>query len=193
MRRIMAEQRANLPKRVRQAGDLPLIHDQAAHARLLSALVVAVDRLEVLGTDPIVIAASANRFNDIYWSDWRAIRFGTFFTERHDYGAPVDYEQDLRAGPAGARLARDVLDRLEDAGWRDNFVDAFGIRRTDQALSLVLQDGLAWLVFNSSNNSDENHVFALWDEQPLAYFGECVDRFDWEMQETPPLRFQIDD
>ena len=71
-------------------------------------------RLEKLDVDPIAIAASPNRFNDIYWSDWRAIRFGDFFTERHDYGGYRDYEGDLRNGPSGARAARHTLDRLEE-------------------------------------------------------------------------------
>jgi hypothetical protein len=138
-----------------------------------------------------VISASPNRFNDGYWSDWRAVRVGAFFTERHDYGDPRDYEHELQLGPAEARAARDELDRLEGVSWRDLFVDAFGVTSwSDQILALVLQDGLPWLVFSASNNTDENHVFALWDEHPVSYFGECVDRFDWEMQETPPLRFQ---
>jgi hypothetical protein len=158
---------------------------------LCSELDAAVRTLEKLDVDPIVVAASPNRFNDIFWSEWQAVRLGSFFTERHEYGGSRNYELDLETGPPGARAARDVLDGLENSSWRDHFADAFGITSwSDQSLALALQDGLPWLVFSRSNNTDENHVFALWDEQPVSYFGECIDRFDWEMQESPPLRFQ---
>jgi hypothetical protein len=150
-----------------------------------------VRRLEKLATDPIVIAASPDRFNDIYWSDWRAVRFGTFFTERHDYDGRRDYEGDLREAPSGARAARYALDLLEAGGWRDLFADTFGLSWGDQVLALAIQDGLPWLVFSGSNHNDENHVFTLWEDQPLRYFGECLPRFDSRMQQTPPLRFQL--
>jgi hypothetical protein len=84
------------------------------------------------------------------------------------------------------------LNRLEAAGWRDLFADAFGLSWGDQVLALVLQDGLPWLVFSGSNMADENHVFTLWEEEPIRYFGECLRRFDSHMQDTPPLRFQVD-
>jgi hypothetical protein len=152
-----------------------------------------VSWIDKLGADPVVIASSPNRFNDIYWSDWRAIRFGTFFTERHDYGGRRDYDGDLLEGPSGARAARDALESLEAAQWRDLFADAFGVSWTDHILALVLQDGLPWLVFSSSNESydEENHVFALWDREPIRYFGECLCRFDCRLHEGYPLRFQV--
>jgi hypothetical protein len=64
----------------------------------------------------------------------------------------------------------------------------------DQVLGLVLQDGLPWLVFASSNSTYdvENHVFALWEDEAVRYFGECKQRFDWGLRESPPLRFQVD-
>jgi hypothetical protein len=171
--------------------DPPAVRDQEALTKLSHLLDTAQRDLEKLTTDPIVIAASPNRFNDIYWSDWRAVRFGAFFTERHDYGGPRDYERELADASDGARSARDVLERLEAAGWRDLFLNAFAFSWNDQILALVLQDGLPWLIFSSSNATDENHVFALWDEdRPLLYFGECLERFDWDLQDSPPLRFQ---
>jgi hypothetical protein len=110
---------------------------------------------------------------------------------RHDYGRR-DYDGDLRKGPSGARAARDALDRLEAAGWRDLSADAFGVSWNDQVLALVLQDGLPRLVFSGSNFADENHVFALWDSEPIRYFGECLRRFDCRLPDTPPLRFQVE-
>jgi hypothetical protein len=171
MTELTPEQLAKLPKRVVRTPSPPSIQDPAAHLRLHSEISGAARRLEKLGTDPIAIAASPNRFNDIYWSDWRAIRFGAFFTERHDYGGRRNYDGDLRDGPSGARAARDALDRLEAADWRDLFADAFGVPWSDQVLALVLQDGLPWLVFSGSNFADENNVFALWGGEPIRYFG----------------------
>lgn len=189
---LTPEQRSRLPLNVARAPVPPAIQDRPAFIVLKSILEKAVMELSALMTDPIVIGASPNRFNDIYWSDWRAIRFGPFFTERHEYGhmTGFDYERDLANGPSGAREARRVLDELEAVNWRTLFSDAFAIGWADQALALALQDSLPWLVFSASCHTDENHVFALWDDQPLAYFGECIERFDWEMQESPPLRFQ---
>jgi hypothetical protein len=62
----------------------------------------------------------------------------------------------------------------------------------DQVLALVLQDGLPWVVFSGSNMTEENHVFSLWEDKPIRYFGECLPRFDWHIQQTPPLCFQVD-
>jgi hypothetical protein len=95
------------------------------------------------------------------------------------------YAEDL----LGARAARDALDRLEAADWRDLFTDSFGLPWSDQVLALVLQDGLPWLVFSGSNFADENNVFALWGGEPIQYFGECLRRFDCRLRDTPPLRF----
>ncbi|MBM3622814.1 MAG: hypothetical protein FJX20_19205 [Alphaproteobacteria bacterium] len=173
-----------------RASPAPAISDQSAHARLHALLEVARNDLADFCVEPIVVAASPNRFNDIYWFNWRAIRLGTFFTEHHDSCAPFNYERDLQAGPEKARQARKVLDRLESQHWRDLFADSFSLAWHDQVLALVQQDGLHWLVFAGSNLSEENHVFAL-GNWPITYIGECIDRFDWEMQQSPPLRFQL--
>jgi hypothetical protein len=191
MNRKTPDRRPSLSKNVERMASAPSINDAAAHAKLRSALAGAARRLEKLKADPIVIAASPNRYNDIYWSDWRAVRFASFFAERHDYyGGAHAYERELRNGPSGARAARHTLDYLEAVAWRDIFADAFAVSWSDQVLALVLQDSLPWLVFSGSNFSDENHVFALWGDEPICYFGECRQRFDRAMQQTPPLRFK---
>jgi hypothetical protein len=141
-------------------------------------------------TDPIAVAASPNRFNDIYWSSWWAVRFGAFFTERHDYDRR-DSEAELAAASQGARAARQVLLDLEAAGWRPMFARSFGLRWTDQILAVVIQENVPWLVFSASNGSDESHVFALDTDGTPTYVGESLERFDWELQQTPPLRFQM--
>jgi hypothetical protein len=170
----------------------PGIRDIGARDRLWAELERAIAALEKLEADPIVIAASPNRFNDIYWSAWLAVRYGPFFTERHEY-ARVDYDGDLRKGPAGARQAGEILARLEKAAWQDLFAQAFDVEWGDCVLALVRQDSVFWLVFSGSNASEANHVFALWGGIPMRYFGECVERFDQAMDGDPPLDFQITD
>ena len=184
----MPEQGRELPRSVLQLA--PGVRDGAARDRLWAEVERAIRSLHDLQTDPIVIAASPNRFNDIYYSEWQAVRFGGFFTERHEYAPHIDYEADLRKGPAGARAAREVLDRLEAAGWQDLFARSFDVEWSDCILALVVQQGLGWLVFSGSNISEANHVFALWGSPPMRYFGECLERFDCDLQDDPPLRFQ---
>jgi hypothetical protein len=189
---ITPAQRASLPQHTVRAAEPPSVKNRPAFLALKSHLERAVWDLMPLGVDPIVLAASPNRFNDVDLSEWRAIRFGSFFTERNEYGVstPHDYESDLARGPAGVRAAHEVLEVLEaSANWRHLFSEAFDLVWRDQVLALVIQDGIPWLVFSASNMTDENHVFALWADEPLTYFGECIERFDWEMQESPPLRF----
>ncbi|MEX0283563.1 MAG: hypothetical protein AB3N23_03035 [Paracoccaceae bacterium] len=158
--------------------------------RFVGLLRDAVKRLLALQMDPVVVAASPNLFNDIYYSEWQAVRVGDWYSERHQYNRHKDLERDIQSAPAHAKQAYDVLQELEKAGWRDLYSrlllrQAWG----DQALSLVIQDGMPWLVFNSSNNSDENHVFALWyGDQPLCYFGEAEERFDGNLFSASGLR-----
>jgi hypothetical protein len=188
----------NTPEHFSRMGDAvvrvvpaPAIVDQGAHVRLQALLEIACMDLANLGVEPIVAAASPNRFNDIDWIDWRAIRLGTFFTERDEYHSKwFNYERDLQSGPAEARQVREVLDRLENQRWRDLFADSFSLAWHDQVLALVQQDGLHWLVFAGSNLSEENHVFAV-GSWPITYFGECIERFDWEVRQSRPLRFQL--
>lgn len=76
--------------------------------------------------------------------------------------------------------------------WRDLFQKAFGIDWTDQSLSLVIQDGMTWLVFSSNNCSDDGDpVFTVSASGEIAYFGEAEDRFDWAIQEPVPLVFKL--
>jgi hypothetical protein len=190
---LTPEQRLLVPTTVVRAAAPPSVQDSMALIELKIRLEDAQQELNSLTENPIVIAASPNRFNDVDISAWHAIRFGRFFTELVDYGihSDHDFERDLAGGPDGARTARRVLDALETANWRNLFSDAFGLGWGDQVLALAIQDGIPWLVFSGSNHSDENHVFSLWGEHPLTYFGECVARFDWELLESPALRFEV--
>jgi hypothetical protein len=190
--RLTPEQISRLPENVVQAPEPPSAKDRRALFALQALLEKAVLELKALAEDPIVIASAPNRFNDAHSSEWSAIRFGSFFTEEPPYPVhtKIDYERDLARGPDGARVARRILDELDAANWRGLFSNVFDLGWYFQGLALAVQDGIPWLVFSASAQSEENHVFALWDEQPLTYFGECLERFDWGIQESPPLKFQ---
>src|SRR5689334_15259498 len=147
-------QRARLPWNVVRAALPPAPQNPGALIELKIRLKDAVRELSAVAVDPIVLAASPNRFNDVDYSEWRAIRVGAFFTERNGYEdvwTPHDWERDLARGPEAARTARRVLDVLDGTNWRNLFSDAFGLRWTDQVLALVIQSGVPWLVFSSSN------------------------------------------
>jgi hypothetical protein len=143
------------------------------------------------GVDPIAIAASPNRFDDATNYDWRAVRYGSFFTEKESYLRQRDFEKDLASAPAGARQLRGILTGLEEAGWRDLFAEAYDLPWSDQSLALVLQDGLQWVVFSSNQCTEYDHVFSVSDIG-IDYFGECEPRFDWRIQDSTPLKFLYD-
>ncbi len=46
---------------------------------------------------------------------------------------------------------------------------------------LIVQDGAPWLLYASSNASDRAHVYSLWQDERLAYFGEAIDRMDVQL------------
>lgn len=99
-----------------------------------------------------------------------------------------DLDRDILAASSDAKLAYRILNRLEEAGWRDLFATAFDFDWTDQSLAVVVQSGLTWLVFSSNNISEDGDpVFAIWKEEPMSYFGEAKDRFDWAIQNPQPL------
>jgi hypothetical protein len=166
------------------------VSDPKAFERLNNLLRPAADRLAKLGQNPVAIAASPNRFDDAWTYEWRAVRCGTFFSEKDSYMGRYNLDRDMVNAPAEAKAALAILDLLETAGWRDLFADAFDMSWGDESLSLVVQDGLTWLVFSSNQWTNlGDPVFAIWDDASFSYFGEAEDRFDWAIQDTPPLVF----
>lgn len=164
------------------------VADQTAYSRLNDLVRKAARELSALARDPVAIAASPNRFDDALNYEWRAVRCGTFFSESGSYMRRYDLERDILTAPDDAKLAYEILKRLEASGWRDLFATAFDIGWTDQSLAVVIQGGAAWLVFSSNNVSDDGDpVFAIWDDEPMSYFGEAKDRFDWAIQNVQPL------
>src|SRR5262249_39542089 len=112
------------------------------------------------------------------------------FSEHGSYLGKLNLDRDIVAAPNEAKTAHEILKRLEQAGWRDLFAMAFDFDWSDQSLSLVVQNSLAWLVFSSNNwSTDGDPVFAIWDDAPISYFGEAKDRFDWAIQDPRPLVF----
>lgn len=102
-----------------------------------------------------------------------------------------DLDRDILSAPREAKSAHKILKQLEEAGWRDLFARAFDINWSDQSLAVVVQDALSWLIFSSNNVSDDGDpVFAIWDEEPMSYFGEAEERFDWAIQNQRPLVFR---
>jgi hypothetical protein len=164
--------------------------DQEAFLRVNDLVRRAAADLSALHCDPVAIAASPNRFDDAYNYEWLAVRCGTFFSEKQSYMRKYDLDRDILVTSSEAKVAYGILKRLEEAGWRDLFSSAFDADWADQSLAVVVQDGLTWLVFSSNNMSDDGDpVFAIWDEQPMSYFGEAKDRFDWAIQDQRPLVF----
>jgi hypothetical protein len=166
--------------------------DSAAFQRLNDLLRKAATQLATLGPDPVAVAASPDRFDDANWYDWRAVRCGSFFSEKGSYCNQHDLDRDLESASAEAKAAHMVLKGLEAAGWRDLFATAFDIHWADQSLALVVQERLSWLVFSANNATyeDGDPVFAIWDDAKMSYFGEAEERFDWAIQKPVPLVFR---
>lgn len=181
-----------IPDDVMRVDPPPKVVDPGAARALARMLADAVAALKETNADPVAIAASPNRFNDIYWSEWLAVRTPGFFTDQHDFGpSGQDFRADIAAGPREAQDAARVLDLLERGGWRGRFQDAFGLAWGDEVLGLVVQGGAAWLVFCESNMADRRHVFAVAADNAPSYVGECDERFDdgLENLDAPPLVF----
>jgi hypothetical protein len=182
-----------LPSDVFRSEAPPKVRDSVAFQRLNNVLCKAASQLAALGSDPAAVAASPNRFDDASSYDWRAVRCGSFFSEKESYCRQHDLDRDLETASPVAKAAHMVLKELEAAGWRDLFATAFDIRWADQCLALVVQDRLSWLVFSANNISsykEGDPVFAIWDDAEMSYFGEAEERFDWAIQQQIPLVFR---
>lgn len=177
---------------------LPCVRLCKETATFLQVLESAMAALQNIEAETIVLAASPNRFNDAFTADWRAVRVDDWVWDTHRLNrkpTPQEFRLWFRDQPAHARVAYNALQDLEKAGWRDLYATAIhnGTWGGD-SLFLVRQSGLFWLVFAVTNGWGADHVFALWDSsQPLRYFGEAVEKFDFRMYDTPALRFQMED
>jgi hypothetical protein len=178
-----------LPVGVLRSDRWQKIRDQDAFLHFNNLVRDAASELSALNHDPVAVAASPNRFDDAWNYEWHAVRCGEFFSEEESYMGKYNLTRDIVAASVEARRAYEILVRLEKAEWRKLFAASFDIAWTDQSLSVVVQDGLSWLVFSSNNCSSGDPVFAIWEDQPLSYFGEAKDRFDWAIQDLHPLVF----
>jgi hypothetical protein len=171
--------------------DAPEVEDRKAFQQLNDLVRRVAGQLAALELDPVAIASSPNRFDDVRTYDWRAVRCGDFFSEKESYIGKYDLDRDIVTARPEAQAAYALLRELEKSGWRDLFAKAFGTSMPDQSLSIVVQDKLTWLVFSANNLTyDEGDpVFAIWEDGEMSYFGEAKDRFDWAIQQPIPLVF----
>jgi hypothetical protein len=180
-----------LPQNVVQNNNRLQVKDEKAFSRLNELVRSAAKELSALGKDPVAVAASPYRFDDANTYDWRAVRCGRFFSEKGSYGGRYDLDGDIVAAPPEAKAANEILEKLQNALWRDLFATAFEVECSDQSLAVVIQESLSWLVFSTNNYDDQygDPVFAIWDDRDMTYFGEAKDRFDWGIQDERPLVF----
>jgi hypothetical protein len=101
----------------------------------------------------------------------------------------AEYGRRIAAANASVRAAAAVLERLETADWRGLFIRAFDLPLGDEFVAVVVQHGLPWFVYASSNLSGREHVFALSGDGGMSYFGECVERTDEELLDGRGLVF----
>jgi hypothetical protein len=106
-------------------------------------------------------------------------------------GAGEQCRQDSDAGSGYRIISHQGALANAAPQWARTGDSTYGSPRAITAGSRARQK--PWLVFSGLSHAGENHGFALWDEEPFSYFGECLERFDREMQQTPPLRFQLVD
>lgn len=185
-----------LPTGVYRSSTPPEVWDEVAADQLGTLICRAVrelSELSQLGHRPIAIAASPNRFDDAWNYEWLAVRCGSFFSEEGSYMGQHNLTRDIRSAPSEAKAAYEVLLDLEASGWRELFGTAFGVKWSDQSLSLVIQDGATWLVFSSNNFScgEGDPVFTVSVFGEITYFGEAEERFDWAIQDQVPLVFRL--
>jgi hypothetical protein len=173
---------AALAERVWRHPEPPEPRDAAAYTELCRLVHEAAAALDDLDASPAVVASAPNRFNDVGWYDWLLVRVGECVVEHDAYTTTrAAYTRDLASAAPDVRAAAAALERLETAGWHTVFLRAFDLPLDDQFLAVVIQHGLPWFVYASSNCSGREHAFALWRDDALSYFGECITRTDDEL------------
>lgn len=166
------------------------IRNTEACEKLLSLLADAVADLRVLGDGPVIVASCPARFNGVSNDvDWRAIRVGSFLSERKDYTErPEAHDKRLRDAPQSARAANLILERLETAGWRKLYQKACDrdYVSPEEVIALVIQNDEAWLVLCDSY-SGESAVYQ--PAKGLLQIGCCDGQkpFDRCLGEIYPL------
>ncbi len=161
-----------------------------AYHKLLLLLGEANCVLRALGEEPVIVASCPARFNDVSNDvDWRAVRVGSFLSERQDYvERPEAHDKRLREGPENVRTANLVLERLEAGGWRDLHQLAFEREYVspEEVIGLVLQNDEAWLVLCDSYNGKSAVYMLAKDIIPIGYY-DGLAPFDRCLGELRPL------
>jgi hypothetical protein len=178
--------------------------DPNAERRLLDLLQPAAAKLAQLGPEPVLVAQCPNKFNDVWYDDlWYAAQVGTAFWEAAHYieqrPAPEISETGKDQDSTAVMAARQVLQALEAARWRDAAIACFGKEEGWQAgtlddvvcegdvLCLAMHYGQPWLCVVSSNDSTE--IACTWTPKGLVHMARC-ERLDQYVGLSLPLRFR---
>jgi hypothetical protein len=111
-------------------------------------LQAAMQGLAPIEKSPIAIASCAQRFNGAgYDVDWKAVQLGTAIWDSS--------KSETSAMPAEMAVALEVLAKLDSAGWRRVFAEAYGEIAPQQALMLALRNGRARLSLRSTEENPD--------------------------------------
>lgn len=174
---LTPEQRAALPTDVFRVENPPTIKDYAAGEHLRTLLSKAIAELVDIVETPVIVSYAVSRFNDCGDYPWLAVRCGDVFTEVHDTDFQYLRNYAIKRGK-NIDIIVGVLENLSTENWLSYFLTAFDIRYVDQTLSLVVENGVPWLIFGNTNAGDCGRVFSLFDDMFLTYYGETPIRFD---------------
>jgi len=165
-----------------------LAGDADARAVLEYLLENAALRLSSLD-EPVVIAASPNKFDDTgRFPEWFGVQIGRAVWDR------VDYRQEGGAVFESSRnsqellTAQDVLRWLQEAGWRPLVEKAFGLTLFNEVLAIIKQHDAIWFVISASNDG-KDIVFLLQPSGELERVGAPV-RLDQRLGRVRPLLLQ---
>ncbi|HUC66334.1 MAG TPA: hypothetical protein VMA53_12935 [Stellaceae bacterium] len=111
-------------------------------------LQAAVQDLAPIKKSPIAIASCPQRSNGAgYDVDWTAVQLGTAIWDSS--------KGETSAMPAEMAEALEVLAKLDSAGWRRLFAEAYGEIAPQQALMLALRNGRARLSLRSTEENPD--------------------------------------
>lgn len=152
--------------------------DADALARLIPILTEAAQTLHTLGVRTAAVASAPDKFNDAGWGKWLLVRVDDEVVEYDSYhSSRNEYEAAVTTGSIRLKTAAATLSRLEEADWRGLWTRAYGLPFHEEFLALMVEYGVPWLLYATSNQGGRDHVFKLSGDAP-EYFCECVDRMD---------------
>ena len=171
------------------------VADTEREKQLFELLNYAAVSLRNLGQEPALVAQCPLRFNDAHYADqWYAVQVGNAYWEQSHYledRTEPSIEQDGRdASSAPIEAAKQVLQDLNDAGWRAQLDETYGgdITHSGDVVCLAIQYGQTWIC-SSATISDTNLVCALTDDGRLEHVA-CCERIDERIGGIRPILFE---